>query len=231
MNKYLSTNISTLLKFFIFYLQFNIISLAAYFCDIVFDVLTAYTWYRMSQDETDDLLLLDPQEAADHQSKSRAMCQWSLVALSFITLAALLSQGLSFKWYKESVKRGQIGPDGMDLEGPPTQCSTGALVVMHVSLCGVLWRYFKLFIPVDLRFVKNEVRDLCLLRLVHAFCEAVPMLLIQLYLIWGSSGPQEVSDFTIVSTSLSLFSVCWALASFSKNIRKQNVRDEVHIIL
>lgn len=34
-------------------------------------------------------------------------------------------------------------------------------VGLHVFQCGVLWRYAKLFIPVDLRHVKHEVRDLC----------------------------------------------------------------------
>ena len=94
---------------------------------------------------------------------------------------------------------------------------------MHMMGMGVLWRYFKLFIPVDLRTVKHEVRDLCMLRLVHAFIEAAPMLLVQLYLIWLKPGRGDVKDLNIVSTVLSLVSVCWALASFNKNVRRQNV--------
>lgn len=58
-----------------------------------------------------------------------------------------------------------------------------AVVLIHVLQCGVLWRYVKLFVPVDLRYVKHEVRDLCVLRLLHAFCQSAPMLLIQLYLL------------------------------------------------
>jgi hypothetical protein len=201
---------------------FNVISLAVYFCDIVFDILTAYTWYKIGSEEESDFHLKE-EETEDNRRTREMMWQWSIVALVFIALSALLSQGLSYKWYRESSRRGQIGPDGVELEGPPPPCTNSVLVLVHVSFSGILWRYFKLFIPVDLRFVKNEVRDLCLLRLVHAFCEATPMLLIQLYLIWQSPGPESVSDFTVVSTSLSLFSVCWALASFSKNIRKQNV--------
>lgn len=121
---------------------------------------------------------------------------------------------------------------------------------------GVLWRYGKLFVPVDLRYVKHEVRDLCMLRLVHAFCEAAPMLLLQLHVLvtmqnesslnsaeiklksLGSIGltpsliqtsaisqqqQRTFKDLNIVSAVLSLFSVCWALASFSKNVRLQNV--------
>lgn len=130
--------------------------------------------------------------------------------------------------------------------------------MLHCTQLGVLWRYAKLFVPVDLRHVKHEVRDLCMLRLVHAFCEAAPMLLLQLYILvtiqqeeallfkpeiplqslgGGHVTPVIVQaptiaqqhqlrtfkDLNIVSCVLSLFSVCWALASFSKNVRIQNV--------
>lgn len=132
------------------------------------------------------------------------------------------------------------------------------IIALHCCQMGVLWRYAKLFVPVDLRHVKHEVRDLCMLRLVHAFCEAAPMLLLQLhvlvtmqpedYLIQSpeitlkSLGGGHITtaivqqpsatqqhqlntfrDLNIVSAVLSLFSVCWALASFSKNVRLQNV--------
>lgn len=53
------------------------------------------------------------------------------------------------------------------------------IILVHLLQLGVLWRYFKLFMPVDLRYVKFEVRDLCILRLVHAFCQSAPLLLIQ----------------------------------------------------
>lgn len=184
---------------------------------------------------------------------------------------------------------------------PPTRRQRIAqycVIGLHCSQLGVLWRYAKLFVPVDLRHVKHEVRDLCLLRLVHAFCEAAPMLLLQLHVLvtmkpedyliplpeirlktLGDSGgsgetigaaaaaaaaglpngllvstlsmggqhshlhlqhlhqPQApllltgvqqrqlstFRDLNVVSAMLSLFSVCWALASFSKNVRLQNV--------
>lgn len=132
------------------------------------------------------------------------------------------------------------------------------VIALHCCQLGVLWRYAKLFVPVNLRHVKHEVRDLCMLRLVHAFCEAAPMLLLQLYILVsiqkeeanllkpviplqslgsGHVAPvivqqpsdsqqhqlQTFKDLNIVSCTLSLFSVCWALASFSKNVRIQNV--------
>lgn len=111
--------------------------------------------------------------------------------------------------------------------------------------------------PVDLRFVKHEVRDLCILRLIHAFCEAAPMLLIQSYILMTlqSSNDNNIvnsvkfktlggqlsthlvqqstivhqyqqktfKDLNTISAFLSLFSVCWALASFSKNVRVHSI--------
>lgn len=128
---------------------------------------------------------------------------------------------------------------------------------VHFVQLGVIWRYAKLFVPVDLRFVKHEVRDLCILRLIHGFCEAAPMLLLQSYILMTlQSSAEENSinsikvktlggqlsthlvqqstivhqyqqktfkDLNTISAFLSLFSVCWALASFSKNVSKHNV--------
>lgn len=134
--------------------------------------------------------------------------------------------------------------------------SRWVVLVLHATQLGVLWRYAKLFVPVDLRHVKHEVRDLCMLRLVHAFCEAAPMLLLQLYVLVNLQNENHMNavklkalasghhlsstalvqqtslaeqqqktfrDLNMVSATLSLFSVCWALASFSKNVRLQNV--------
>lgn len=45
----------------------------------------------------------------------------------------------------------------------------------------------------------------------------------QLYLIWRRLSPNSITDLNIISIFLSLFSVCWALSSFSKNIRHSHV--------
>lgn len=132
------------------------------------------------------------------------------------------------------------------------------VIALHCGMLGVLWRYAKLFVPVDLRHVKHEVRDLCMLRILHAFCEAAPMLLLQLHVyvtmqdedyvlntpeiklkslgghissvivpIQPSKSQEDqinlFKELIVISVLLSLFSVCWSLASFSKNVRLQNV--------
>ncbi|CAL4067788.1 unnamed protein product [Meganyctiphanes norvegica] len=168
---------------------FNIISLASYFCDVVFDAVTIYTLYANQQ-------LL-----------------WCTLSLTTVLVSLFTCQILSLRWYLSSIKKYQGKKD----------CDLSLMILLHIFQGGVLWRYFKLFIPVDLRYVKHEVRDLCMLRLIHAFCEAAPMLLIQLYLIWLKPSYADITDLNIVSTAMSLYSVCWALASFNKNVRRQNV--------
>lgn len=166
---------------------------------------------------------------------------------------------MSLRWYFNSKKIRTLATTNSAVAVPPISKLTKYCVIgMHLSQMGVLWRYAKLFVPVDLRYVKHEVRDLCILRLIHAFCEAAPMLLLQSYILitlennhineinintikiktlGGQLSTHLVQQSTIVhqyqqktfkdlstiSAILSLFSLCWSLASFSKNVRIHNV--------
>nr|CAI5838301.1 unnamed protein product [Callosobruchus analis] len=160
-------------------LLFNIVSLAAYFCDVVFDILVVYALY----DKSLSIMFVE--------------------CLSAVLLTSLICQVLSLHWY---------------LKHKPTGWKCIFVIGLHVMQLGVLWRYARLLIPVQIGSVKGEVRDLCILRLVHGFLQAAPMLLLQLTLLPGKEdGPPE--DLLTVSASLSLFSVCWALASFSKHVQ------------
>lgn len=160
-------------------LLFNVVSLAAYFCDFVFDLLMVYALY-----DKDSRLLF-------------AQC------LGCILVATVVSQVLSLHWY---------------LESKPVGITKIFVIALHVAQLGILWRYARLLVPVQLANVKCEVRDLCILRLVHGFLQAAPMLLLQLSLLPATEqGPS--SDLVTVSASLSLFSLCWGLASFSKHVQ------------
>jgi len=97
---------------------------------------------------------------------------WFSLALAFVSSSAIISHTLSLKWYTEKVIKIE---STFDLHKPQNLI----IVFVHIFQFGILWRYFKLFIPVDLSVVKHEVRDLCMVRMVHAFGEAAPMLLIQ----------------------------------------------------
>jgi len=163
------------------------------------------------------------------------------------------------RWYLQRRQFEKANPDNQEqavIETSGSKISKYSVIGLHCAQLGIFWRYAKLFVPVDLRFVKHDVRDLCILRLIHAFCEAAPMLLIQSYILITLQSSEESSinpikiktlggqlsthlvqqstivhqyqqktfkDLNTISAFLSLFSVCWALASFSKNIRLHNV--------
>ncbi|KAG6457823.1 hypothetical protein O3G_MSEX010513 [Manduca sexta] len=188
---------------------FNVISLAGYFCDVVFDVVMGYALLERGYKGT------------------------FAAAISIVITSLLISQVLSLRWYLHVWWASEGRKDR-----PPW-----LPIMLHCLQLGVLWRYARLLVPVELRRVKHQVRDLCMLRLVHAFCEAAPMLLLQLHILFKDtnheianelgvtpeptidepSANKAFAELNVISASLSLFSVCWALASFSKNVRLQNV--------
>ncbi|GAB0099259.1 XK-related protein [Sergentomyia squamirostris] len=235
-------------------LLFNVISLAGYFCDIVFNVVFSYA-------------LLE----------SGKFIYFALTA-TIVLSSLILSQFISLRWFLNKEKllqrktqqahaiATQTQTDGSNQERHPMQMAQiirwcfipkNIVICLHCALVGIVWRYAKLLAPVELKNVKHEVRDLCMLRLIHAFCESAPMLLLQLHIlvsdhsiltggstelrpkilresttisglvVEGTESPTINShafrELNIVSAALSLFSVCWALASFSKNVRLQNV--------
>lgn len=161
-------------------LLFNVVSLAAYFCDVVFHILTVYALYQAG--------------------RTLAFAQ----SLTAIIASTVITQILSLYWH---------------LSRKPTNLSKITAITVHSLQLGILWRYARLLVPVNLTNVKLEVRDLCILRLVHGFMQSAPMLLIQLSLLPTIDAPPK--DLIKVSAALSLFSVCWGLASFSKHV--QNV--------
>ena len=64
-------------------------------------------------------------------------------------------------------------------------------VALHFCLCGVLWRYARLlFLPIDMALVKREMRNLSILRLVHALVQSLAGLLAQGYLLATRGGQQ-----------------------------------------
>ncbi|KAF7417732.1 hypothetical protein HZH68_000385 [Vespula germanica] len=191
---------------------FNIISLASYFCDIVFDFAMVY--------------------ALAHHSVGQPTV--FPLSITFITTSLLACQIVSIRWYLWGA-RGKLIDNDTNRDCNVNPCkktgnwTLGCVLLLHTTQAGVLWRYFKLFIPVDLAYV----RELCVLRLIHAFCEAAPMLLLQLYLLsigindnlgienekiksGEVKDSEKLTKLTAVSAGLSLWSVCWAVASFSK---------------
>lgn len=211
---------------------FNIISLAGYFCNVVFNALLGYA-------------LLE-----------RGRTVYFAIVLCLVISSLVITQVVSLGWYLSELKvksenEGGDQPHHQEVVDEEKvvvslrrrNIQKNIIIGLHVMQLGVLWRYAKLFVPIDLRRVKNEVRDLCMLRLIHAFSEAAPMLLMQLYILvtiesdstFLSSAKESklkslsghsigvvttqsillkeqsektFKDLNIVSATLSLFTVC-----------------------
>ena len=71
--------------------------------------------------------------------------------------------------------------------------------------------------------VKREMRNLCILRMIHAFCQALPLLFAQGYLTATHPNQPILTQIHTVSMVLSLFGIGWALASFNKNVRPKDI--------
>lgn len=94
--------------------------------------------------------------------------------------------------------------------------------ILHLFCLGFLVRYIKLVIPVkDTARVRKEARDLCMLRMVHGFIQSAPLLLLQAYMICLPNNATPILSLSVTSATLSLINVCWALASFTKYVRKK----------
>ena len=162
-------------------------------CDLLFNVVSLAAYFC---DLVFDILMV-------YALYERGLMLLFAQCLAAIVVTTLVTQILSLHWY---------------LSKKPSGLPKLLVVLLHVLQLGVLWRYGRLLVPVHLSSVKREVRDLCILRLVHGFLQAAPMLLLQLSLLPGTTqGPP--SNLVTVSAALSLFSVCWALASFSKHVQ------------
>ncbi|XP_018496724.1 XK-related protein 6 [Galendromus occidentalis] len=170
-------------------------SLLIFFCDVLFSCLLAYS------------LVLQ-----DH-------VLWPIVFSVFIFVSSVLCQGFSFKWHVRSRRERSRRNPVVDDE---PMWITHVVVFVHCLQLGVIWRYLRLFIPVEIASVKELVRDLCMLRVIHAFAQSVPLLLMQLHLVLSKSQ-EEITDLDKVAASFALVSVCWALASFGKNVRRKNM--------
>lgn len=65
---------------------------------------------------------------------------------------------MSLRWY---LNTRSSRTSSKELQKVSHRVAMWAAIVLHSLQLGILWRYAKLFIPVDLRYVKHEVRDLC----------------------------------------------------------------------
>lgn len=133
-------------------LMFGAVSLIAYFADIVFD-----------------LIIIDKMSDTN----------WFLPMIFFVIFSSICSQYFSFRWYIEYENPISSHPEKIITDNNWSSPELIGVVMTHFFQSGILWRYFRLFVPVNLMTVKHEVGNLCMLRMIHAFLQSAPMALIQ----------------------------------------------------
>jgi len=138
---------------------------------------------------------------------------WFLVVVCATIVSLFACQTLSMKWYIEDEE-----------QEDRSNAAKTFVYCIHLFQCGVLWRYSKLlFLPMgsSIPLVKREMRNLCILRMIHGFCQGLPLLFVQGFLM-ATKNPYMDQVHT-VSVALSFFGICWSLASFNKNVRSKDV--------
>lgn len=144
---------------------FNIISLASYFCDVVFDLAMAYALAHNP---------LVPQHffpitcclVGFSLIVSQVKTQKNKYFLKKLILKKSLLQVVSVRWYlwgargklKKATTTSEYDTNSSSQEKKSCGWAMGCVLLFHSAQVGVLWRYFKLFIPVDLTYVKHEVK-------------------------------------------------------------------------
>jgi len=169
-------------------------------CDVLFNVVSLASYFC---DVVFDIIATYTFFVSGHTP-------WFWISLISIASSLITCQILSAKWMMKQERYRNMNRKKFII-----------LTTFHALGGGIIWRYSLLFAPIQLDHVKQEMRNLCVLRMIHGFAESMTLLLIQTYIACISRD--SVQEINVISMALSLFNVCWALASFTKNIRQHNV--------
>ncbi|KAM4533403.1 XK-related protein 9 [Odontesthes bonariensis] len=151
---------------------------------------------------------------------------WSGMTVMFVFTGLLVSQIFSYVWYLDDMDEGEQTIAGM---------SKGGLAALHVICMGIFIRYYHLLkrgfkevwkttsscTAEQMRHEHHKLfcmaTDLSLLKLLEAFLESAPQLLLQLYIILSD---KELSVMQCLSLAFSFFSVAWALVDYRRCLRR-----------
>lgn len=185
-------------------LAFTIGGIAAFFADTGTDLKVAIDHFTTGQDYW-----------------------WGGFTLTLVFLPSVVTNVVSYFWYKEDSKRLKRPPEG----GWKEVCWT------HWFLVGVLQRYWRVLVKAyrikrkkDTSFIHNKLLiamelDSALLQMILAFTEDVPQLVLQMYILISrhiekpldTSGIQDL--WTLISICLSFFSYSRAVVNYIKCLR------------
>ena len=92
-------------------------------------------------------------------------------------------------------------------------------IILHIVQLGPILRYVKAFVlgVQDRRTLSYaQMRDASMIRLLEAFFESAPQLVLQLYIM---ASENEADAITVISVCLSLISLSWAIGAYAKALR------------
>ncbi|NP_001027887.1 XK-related protein 9 [Takifugu rubripes] len=156
---------------------------------------------------------------------------FAALTLLFVAVGLLVTQLFSSAWYLDDLNLGLIKPEA---ETPLPGVSTCGLAALHLLGMGIFVRYYHLLsqgfrlvwrtaeLPGETlkhqhHLLFSLTADLSMLRLMEAFLESVPQLLLQLYI---TLGRQECSLIQSVGMTISFLNAAWALVDYRRCLRK-----------
>ncbi|XP_033097953.1 uncharacterized protein LOC117101940 [Anneissia japonica] len=140
---------------------------------------------------------------------------WGFLTLFFTIAPSIIVHIFSARWY--------LIDDDM----------TTSDWLLHVFQLGTLKRYVCVFQTglearrshdaSDFELLCHQQSDVSMLRLFESFMESAPQIVLQLYIMVATN---DENYFTGVSAAVSLTSLCWAIAAYSKAQRKIRIDKE-----
>eukprot|EP00095_Tigriopus_kingsejongensis_P004386 maker-scaffold1072_size64607-snap-gene-0.17 protein:Tk04386 transcript:maker-scaffold1072_size64607-snap-gene-0.17-mRNA-1 annotation:"histidine--trna cytoplasmic-like" len=173
-------------------------------CDLLFNIASVMTYFC---DIAFNVILIYLLEKED------GFQLWFVLLALALATSILLCQMFSLKWYIDQE---------WSLEH--RSCKWSAIILVHMAMSAMFWRYSRLlFLPIDMDVVKREMRNLSLLRMIHAFVHSVFTIFILGYLSASDQISAIQHEVVYCAMATSLVNICWALASFNKNIKKSDL--------
>ncbi|XP_071481019.1 XK-related protein 6-like [Diadema antillarum] len=176
---------------------FMLSGMILYVADIVTDLLVGVQYFR-----------------SDHYL-------WSIMTFLFVLIPSLILQYFSFRWFVSDLEKDSDHKDKGLAGGLVCWCDW---LATHVLQLGALKRYWR-NLKFGLRSRKDkayyelmiyEYLDITMLRLLEAFMESAPQLVLQVYIMVET---EELYWLTAACALVSLSSLAWALEAYHKALR------------